>query len=68
MTTLIVKSITTVQVPGKGWTVRIRTTDGQAFFDPSNAPYTLAQAETAINNSAIRSGKEFVPDSNGGFL
>ncbi len=35
---------------------------------PPNGPYTLAQAQTAINNSTIRQGQEFTPAVDGGFL
>ena len=48
----ILKSLTCYQVPGEGWTLRLRLTDGrELFFNGGRGPYTLAQAELARLNA-----------------
>ena len=47
-----VKSICPVQIPGKGWDVRLRLKTGEERLLCGNGPYTLAQAEIAASNAA----------------
>ena len=45
-----VKSIMPVQIPGSGWDVRTRYSDGrEVLLSGGTGPYTLAQAQSAAN-------------------
>jgi len=58
-----IKSVTAVQAYGAGnngnWVSRVRLQDGREFFAGINAGYSLAQAQTFINNNSDRQGREF---------
>ena len=45
-----IKSITPVQIPGEGWTVRVRFVQGTEKLMQHDAPYTLAQAQCACDS------------------
>jgi len=59
-----VKSIMPVQIPGRGWDVRLRLLDGtERFLCDRSGPYTLAQAEVAadgVRRDVARHGVESV--------
>ena len=47
---LKIKSIRPVRVPGAGWDVRARLTDGREHLLAGTGPYTMAQAQRAADS------------------